>query len=198
MAKSFLPMLVLIPAVLASVGLNDEVLARSKTGGRVDQPPQGASIGHSGPGRSQRPAAARRRSRRQRRLEDRGSAPENKPSQVRSPPPPCATMSPDGLPKGAGFLVGNVSRGPMTPVEGLGRVGREPVPGVEVVISDLEGAEIERVVTDAAGNYCVQLPPAAYRVALLTDLKRSQRARTAAVIEGQSTRLDLLIDTGIR
>ena len=104
--------------------------------------------------------------------------------------------------KGMGVLVGRVTRGPTCPVERMdASCLPAPVPDARIVISRLDGQEIESVVTDPAGNYSTRLPAGTYRLhmPLLTGFGRPNvRPRTVTVIEGQGTRLDILIDTGIR
>jgi hypothetical protein len=82
-----------------------------------------------------------------------------------------------------------------------GPPGAEPVAGFRIVISALDGRQIETAVTNDQGQYRVNLPPGAYRIS--TDkIPRGNFTRelpaTVTVTEGQEKRLDIRIDTGIR
>jgi len=103
---------------------------------------------------------------------------------------------------GLGVLTGRVTRGPLSPVEGIpGGRRAEVVAGFRIVISGSDGRQVESVVTNDQGQYHVHLPPGAYRVSAVS-LPRGSSTRelpaTVTVTEGQETRLDIRIDTGIR
>jgi hypothetical protein len=100
--------------------------------------------------------------------------------------------------KKAGKLIGRVTRGPTSPVEGDDSPQPQPVSEAKVVISDSDGREIETVITDKSGNYSANLPHGTYDVALLSEKEKSNRARRVTIVEGQITRLDIRIDTGVR
>lgn len=103
---------------------------------------------------------------------------------------------------GMGVLTGKVTRGPLSPVEGIGGVpASAPVPDARIVISSLDGQEIGSLVTDGQGRYTISLPQGTYRVTMprlsgagwTKDLPA-----TVTITEGRETRLDIRIDTGIR
>lgn len=147
------------------------------------------------------PQAGRRTRRRRGRAPKRDATP---PPQTRADAPPrteaalCEDANRERMPEGKGLLAGTVSRGPTLPLEGPGFGSRRPAAGVGVVVATLDGREVGNLVTDAAGRYSLHLPPGTYRVALLSDWRRSPRARTAVVSEGRCARVGLLIDTGVR
>jgi len=104
--------------------------------------------------------------------------------------------------RGMGVLVGRVTMGPVSPVVRRGDpdapVG---VPDARMVISGLAGQEIKSVVTDADGRYSVHIPPGSYHIDMppLTGGRFTKDLpATVTITEGQETRLDIRIDTGIR
>ena len=106
--------------------------------------------------------------------------------------------------RGMGLLLGRVTAGPMSPVGGIGVV-REPapVPDAKLVISRLHGEQIKSVVTDDRGAYRVDLPAGSYRIEMVPLPRRCGRGAenlpaTVTITEGKETRLDILVDTGIR
>jgi len=104
--------------------------------------------------------------------------------------------------KGLGVLVGKVIMGPISPVVGAGDSGDAVgVPGVRLVISGMGGQEIKSVITDDKGVYSVSLPAASYRIDMppLTGGRFTKDLpATVTITEGQETRFDIRIDTGIR
>lgn len=106
------------------------------------------------------------------------------------------------LPAGIGALVGRVTRGPTSPVQGIpGRYGPAPAAGLVVVASALQGGFSRSAVTEADGGFQVSLPPGAYQVTIpsLTGLQFSKDLPASVVIAaGRKTHLDIHIDTGIR
>ncbi|TAJ85667.1 carboxypeptidase regulatory-like domain-containing protein [bacterium] len=104
--------------------------------------------------------------------------------------------------RGMGVLVGKVTMGPMSPVEGLGASRPPaPVPAAKIVVSRLDGQETKSVVTDDRGVYSISLPPGTYRVTM-APLSGGRFTKdlpaTITITEGKETHLDILIDTGIR
>src|SRR5436309_4901243 len=99
-----------------------------------------------------------------------------------------------------GVLTGRITRGPLSPVEGIpGGRRAEVVAGSRIVISGSDGRQVESVVSNDQGQYRVNLPSGTYRVSAVS---RSSSTRelpaTVTVTEGQETRLNIRIDTGIR
>jgi hypothetical protein len=103
-----------------------------------------------------------------------------------------------------GYLEGQGSIGPLQPVE---RAGVPPTPSPAVctarglVVYDVNtGAEVARFALGPDCHYQVALPPGTYRVELDRrgiDFSKDL-PRVVQITAGQSTRLDLSIDTGIR
>jgi hypothetical protein len=102
---------------------------------------------------------------------------------------------------GLGFLVGQVSRGPLSPVEKAGESSTAPVAGLQVRIAHMDGKPVETVVSDPQGHYQLTLPVGAYRVIVphppsglwVKDLPAEVRIES-----GQTTRLNIRLDTGVR
>jgi len=61
-------------------------------------------------------------------------------------------------------------------------------------------AEVQRIAFEPDGTYRVELPPGSYRVELDGHGIDSSRdlPRAVTILPGQTTRLDVSIDTGIR
>src|SRR5205823_8137740 len=98
---------------------------------------------------------------------------------------------------GLGVLTGRVTRGPLSPVEGLpGGRRAEVVAGFRIVISGSDGRQVESVVTNDQGQYHVHLPPGAYRVSAVS-LPRGSSTKDlpaiATIAGGQETRLNIRI-----
>ncbi len=104
-----------------------------------------------------------------------------------------------------GYLEGRATIGPLQPVERVGVPSPTPPPAActsrgLVVYSATSGAEVARFAFQPDCRYSVSLPVGNYRVELDRrgiDTSRDL-PRTVAVVAGQTTRLDLSIDTGIR
>jgi len=103
-----------------------------------------------------------------------------------------------------GFLEGVVTIGPLTPVE---MPGEQPtVPGEvyaarKIMVYDAQGRRlVERVDIGGDGTYRVELPPGRYVV----DINRigidssSDVPASVDIVSGETVRLDIDIDTGIR
>ena len=102
-----------------------------------------------------------------------------------------------------GVLVGHVTRGPASSIEGraAGELGPLPVSHLRIVISSEGGEAVTSGLTDTRGDYRIDLPSGAYRVdiAPLAGMEYTKDLpAVVAVSAGQETRLDLRIDTGIR
>ena len=108
-------------------------------------------------------------------------------------------------PRETGTLEGHVTLGPMLPAtrEGL----TEPTPAPEayavrqIVIYAEDGVrEVAQAQIDSGGNYEVTLPVGTY-VIDINHVGVDQGVdlpRTVEIISGQITRLDVIIDTGVR
>lgn len=107
--------------------------------------------------------------------------------------------------RGTGTLEGHVTIGPLVPVVREGEPEPTPSPEVyaarKIVIYTPGGkTEIARVSIDSYGNYQVALQVGRYVV----DINRigidraADLPKTVEIFEGQVTRLDIDIDTGIR
>jgi len=108
-------------------------------------------------------------------------------------------------PKATGILEGHVSIGPLVPVLREGEPEPTPAPevyaGRQIVVFSSGGRrEITRVEIDGQGNYRVALPAGSY----LVDINHAGIDSAAGlpaeveILPGQTTRLDVDIDTGIR
>jgi len=104
-----------------------------------------------------------------------------------------------------GVLEGHLTIGPLSPVTIAGQAEPTPAPEVyaayPIVIYEPDGkTEVTRVTADADGNYRLVLPVGTYLVntqpegiAFSKDLPQE-----ITILNGQVTRLDVDIDTGIR
>lgn len=117
---------------------------------------------------------------------------------------PAASPSPSGG-QNVGFLDGRASIGPLQPVERIGVPTPTPPPAActsrgLVIFSAATGQEVNRISFGADCTYRVALPPGAYRVDLApSGIDRSRSLpQTVTINAGQTTRLDVNIDTGIR
>ena len=100
-----------------------------------------------------------------------------------------------------GILTGKVIRGPLSPVETTDTPSARPASGVKLVILTPAGAEIDSVVTDDRGVYSIGLPPGTYHIEMgpLGSLEFTKDLpATVTITQGQETRLDISLDTGIR
>ncbi len=102
----------------------------------------------------------------------------------------------------AGSLAGRVTRAPMSPVRGPGITPvEEPAPRVKLVITTPEGQEIVSVMTDAQGQYRVNLRPGSYLLKLAPGQGRDFSKQLPAgvmVNPDLETHLDIHLDSGIR
>ena len=107
----------------------------------------------------------------------------------------------DVTPAGMGVLSGTVSRGPLTSIGGVG-VSSAPIANAKVILSTPGGGpEVRSTATDAAGHYQVSLPSGSYLVTIgsvESSLFSKDLPASVTVSEGQTTTLDVMLDTGIR
>lgn len=111
----------------------------------------------------------------------------------------------DGQPGGPtasyGTLAGRITRGPMFPVSGPGvPPSTSPVARAELKLLDSKGAVVATARSDGDGLYRVTLPPGQYRVERGESFRGVTKNLPATVTIGdsQQSRLDIVIDTGIR
>lgn len=101
-----------------------------------------------------------------------------------------------------GKLVGHITRGPTSPISGPGIPTLTPpsVSGAELRILNSQGTLVATVHTGTRGNFQVALPAGQYRVENGSGLGGPTKNLPAKVTisEGRQTRLDILVDTGIR
>lgn len=103
-----------------------------------------------------------------------------------------------------GILEGQVTIGPMVPVQ-EGQPQPTPRPedysAREIVVLNGNGiGEVARVSIDATGRYSIMLLPGLYQIDINhagTD-RAEGLPRTITIVAGETTRLDIDIDTGIR
>lgn len=117
-----------------------------------------------------------------------------------------ASTSPATATLGAvGYLEGLASIGPLQPVQRVGVPTPTPPPAActargLVVFAEQTGAEVARFAFGPDCDYRIALPAGSYRVEL--DRRGIDRTRdlprTVTISAGQTTRLDVSIDTGIR
>jgi hypothetical protein len=113
-----------------------------------------------------------------------------------------ADGQPNGGPSSFGTLTGRVTRGPTFPVGGPGIPAPPdaPVAGTELNIVDSKGVVVATARTAGDGHYRVAVPPGQYRVergASFSGVTKNLPS-LVAISPGQETRLDVLVDTGIR
>jgi Carboxypeptidase regulatory-like domain len=115
-------------------------------------------------------------------------------SQVHAEPQPQSA--------GMGALAGSVTRWPGSPVGGPGISGPEaPAAGVKLVVYGPASQAIASVLTDERGHFRVTLPPGAYRIEMAPAQGREftkDLPATVIITQGQETRLDLRLDSGVR
>lgn len=113
-----------------------------------------------------------------------------------------ADGQPSGGPSSYGTLTGRVTRGPMSPLSGPGIPvpPAPPVAGAELKIVDSKGVVAATARTDGDGLYHVALPPGQYRIERGEGFRGATKnlPATVAISVGQQTRLEIVIDTGIR
>ena len=104
-----------------------------------------------------------------------------------------------------GYLEGRASIGPLQPVERVGVPAPTPSPAAcsarGLVVFDAQtGAEVTRFDLASDCTYRVALSPGTYRVELQRRGIDSSKdlPQTVTISTGQTTRLDISIDTGIR
>jgi hypothetical protein len=104
-----------------------------------------------------------------------------------------------------GVLQGHVLIGPLTPVQRVGQPEPTPAPEVyaarQIVVYQADGkTEVARLKIDSQGNYRVELPPGTYVVAINRGGidRGAGLPATIQITAGQTSTLDISIDTGIR
>jgi hypothetical protein len=121
---------------------------------------------------------------------------------VASPSPAVPTVGTDSS---LGYLVGRANIGPLQPVARVDVAPPTPSPaactarGLAVYALD-RGADVVRFAFQPDCGYSVGLPPRSYRVELDRHGIESSKdlPRTVTIIAGQTTQLEVSIDTGIR
>jgi len=107
----------------------------------------------------------------------------------------------NGRTAASGTLTGRITRGPMFPVGGPGvPPATSPVAGAEIKLLDAKGVVVATARTDGDGLYRVAVPPGQYRVERGQGFTGATKnlPSLVAVSPGHETRLDILVDTGIR
>ena len=103
---------------------------------------------------------------------------------------------------GMGTLTGLVTRWPTSPVQGPGLPpAAAPAPGVKLVVYGPGRQEVATVLTGQAGQYRLNLPPGSYLIEMAPEKGRGftkDLPATVTITQGQETRLNIRIDTGIR
>ncbi len=109
------------------------------------------------------------------------------------------------VPQETGILEGHVTIGPLVPVVREGEPEPTPAPEVyasrQIVVCGQDGVtEVATVQINGQGNYRVELPVGKYVVDINhvgIDMAKDL-PHTVEIVAGQTTRLDVDIDTGIR
>jgi hypothetical protein len=111
-------------------------------------------------------------------------------------------VSPAEADGSTGVLAGRATRWPPGPVQQ--RPGAEAAPGVaglRILVAHGDGRPAATATTNAQGEFRIRLPAGTYQIAL-GGLQPTQSVknlpRTVTVQPGTETRLDILIDTGVR
>ncbi len=99
-------------------------------------------------------------------------------------------------------IQGQVTEGPIRPLDIDGQPNSAPLAGVVVVVKQ-NGVEVARQTTDKNGDYKISVAPGAYqvvrqRVSGSFRFPRPPAAQTATVTASQYTTVNLSYDTGIR
>src|SRR5579864_3136920 len=131
--------------------------------------------------------------------------PQAQPAASGSPSASVAVPATAASSAAMGYLEGRASIGPLQPVERVGVPAPTPSPAActargLVVFDALTGAEATRFDLAFDCTYRVALAPGSYRVELQRRGIDSSKdlPRTVTISAGQTTRLDISIDTGIR
>jgi hypothetical protein len=99
-------------------------------------------------------------------------------------------------------VAGEVRQGPIRPVERAGEDNTGPLEGAAISVQDSRGAIRGRVVSDAAGEFYVELPPGTYVFTPLRfrgrQLPAPGRPMQVVVLDGAIAQVKLEYDTGIR
>lgn len=101
-----------------------------------------------------------------------------------------------------GILIGRIVRGPTSPISapGIPAPPPPPVAGAQLKVLNLQGTTVATVRSATDGKFQVTLPAGRYRVERGSGLGGGTKNIPAKVTirAGQQTRLNILIDTGIR
>jgi hypothetical protein len=106
-----------------------------------------------------------------------------------------------GIVPGGSGIQGRVLAGPTCPVVTLNdpSCNDRPVPGATILVLDIRGTEVARLLTDANGNYAVALPSGPYTIEPQPVEGFMRVAEPVAVTVGDGVAsVDLAYDTGIR
>ena len=109
--------------------------------------------------------------------------------------------SPSPVASPTGGISGLALSGPTCPVERPGdpACAPRPVAGATILIRDAAGADVATIVTDAAGQFHVDLPPGVYTVAgqPVESLMGNPAPLDVEISDGEVA-VELSYDTGIR
>ena len=101
-----------------------------------------------------------------------------------------------------GTLTGDVVAGPTCPVQGETPCPPAPVTDRQVTIKTSSGAVAATATTDAQGHFSVSLAPGSYdvQVAIIPGQigMRQTTPGQVTIVSGQTTHLQIELDTGIR
>ena len=111
-------------------------------------------------------------------------------------------MSPAEAQGPTGVLTGRATRWPPGPVqEGASTQLGPGAAGVRILVAHIDGRPAASATTNAQGEFRITLPAGTYQIALgglqPTEFVKNL-PRTATVQPGTETRVEILIDTGVR
>ena len=102
---------------------------------------------------------------------------------------------------GIGQLGGKVTLSPTSPVERTDQSYSKPAAGIKLVIRNLQSGEIKTVMTNEQGDYYIDLGIGPYTVNVELPAGigfTKDLPKTVTIDSGQTTQLNIRIDTGIR
>ncbi len=100
-------------------------------------------------------------------------------------------------------IQGKATKSPISPVVREGQLNEAPLPGVSIVVTGLNGAEVARQTTDAQGDYKIGLAPGNYTVVGLpldsaSILPVPESPKSVTVASDKFLTVNISYDTGIR
>jgi hypothetical protein len=99
-----------------------------------------------------------------------------------------------------GVLMGSVLKGPLTPHEPAHAPERSRVADARIDITTADHKPVTSVLSDAFGNFKVNLPPGKYQITMhaVHGARPRNMPVTVTIAAGEEKRLDIFLDTGLR